>query len=1551
MPSQYLYSPDQQSTALHDAQSYNDQTVLAIISTNLDNYFGSLDSSQRARYLVLGKQASSLQAAIAKSLSDCMEAFDREGLKKLEDTLRPLAPELHDPQSWYFHTTIIEVSPRFSRALDPYSPRERIQSFTLWEAARLDLSKVYPPSYQNSYLEHSYISRDSLGRREQKTVLSADRFERHAHALDLGSDLQARLDNVLNEGFRKQLTHYHQALYELAGLDALRQHQGHGVDAQAWLILSPLFNELRPAWTQYQMSFSGTAAPLPFFTRKLPITSTTHAAVSYFPNRAGAALRLHFNEQAAIDDLLDEFKARPNEKWFLEALTQDTQSALQRHVNTPVEDRETLSWVDQQLYDLLGQGTPPLDKIKISVLSSGLTLGDGLLEQHLERLKANLSSAAVTQRDRRWKAFKDYSSIILSETVGLLTIALPGGVLGVNRLMLTATLGSLVYQVINAGIALSQGDRADAVQALADISDLIITGRLQSVGAKLSRRRARQLVHSLNNPTANTRGGQRTLQWHNVDSMREGLAQQVLEVSDLSDAQLLHRLIPGDVPAIEPVRAQRLMQLADINRQQLESIWRAEEHASWQLLHVLQHDFASLAPVIPDDQGALNNRFPGLSQTACNYLYERHPALRTLASDAVLSNEQLQSILLVHNEQRVIDATLAFDSGAPSAISKDSEALFCSMLLIHPAWPEKLGIHIYRGSTDFNGYVVPGTEKVASYGLDGADTFISLYRSATRYAGSFYTHDPVQVDAGQIGLSQAVLRTVNDEQRHALGVDIWGGAELASKLGHQALDQRRELAGLLPHTDHYPLSPTRLFPFLQTQALDGIKPGDDGVYALSGKCFVVIGAGVYQVLHDRQASSPAQAVWRIVRPEDPVADAPDNVYVASRPGRSEPVTLVAGSGWQGVLVGGLGGSGRGKGSRLEQLRARKQKEKEREEKANEEEADTTYARTAREANALADKIQDFDKREPLLIKLSKAPGAGRDAARKKYIEYSEYLEAYVALLDANVAIFRKLQPHVDFHEYSNNHRVSQVHCLVKVAALIEADLTHQLTEHNLDVNQRPDPEVLSKDPTAVNDFRKSQALCLEAFTHRLPITQKYEKTLEKINRSILSDEQYNALTQQLPASRDLLLDIVSLRSLLLCVSDTIEPQSPFVFSIEPKLLANQFNHAARLFNGIDETPLLNRFALLADIADQLDRVKSGFELLKVNYPARVEPRNAQHITECIEIVSIYRDLCDEQLKPWLEENQDSPSSSKDLAHIDFDFLPASTLIPSASQPSTHRKKRIIAVKRHGHYQLIQAEQRGDDANDLIMLGTDEKATPRQVSRTAQGAWQITLLAPERTLQQLDSAATQKLEGIDQMIQRATSNAQHKEAIAANICEPLHDRADDLDALVAQYDKQGIQFPLDQARLNRRQQLAQRAAELHKLAQEVTLTIYKNRQKPNADYLTYLIEHHQVQVRKLTTTRLVIGKGKNQNYMDRYEITDLERKPLWAAHFHYPAADTPREQFAYRSGHLKTLEDESKGINFQRELEQRGLKVHQILRVEVPTRLAQALFKLADEGQG
>ncbi|TMU79646.1 hypothetical protein FGA82_12705 [Pseudomonas fluorescens] len=63
----------------------------------------------------------------------------------------------------------------------------------------------------------------------------------------------------------------------------------------------------------------------------------------------------------------------------------------------------------------------------------------------------------------------------------------------------------------------------------------------------------------------------------------------------------------------------------------------------------------------------------------------------------------------------------------------------------------------------------------------------------------------------------------------------------------------------------------------------------------------------YQVLHDIDASTPSTAVMRIVREQDPVAGDGTNTYIATRPGRSEPIIFDAREGWLGTEVGGAGG--------------------------------------------------------------------------------------------------------------------------------------------------------------------------------------------------------------------------------------------------------------------------------------------------------------------------------------------------------------------------------------------------------------------------------------------------------------------------------------------------------------------------------------------------------------------------------------------------------------------------------------------------------------------
>ncbi|MEL1088924.1 NEL-type E3 ubiquitin ligase domain-containing protein [Pseudomonas sp. OB66] len=109
----------------------------------------------------------------------------------------------------------------------------------------------------------------------------------------------------------------------------------------------------------------------------------------------------------------------------------------------------------------------------------------------------------------------------------------------------------------------------------------------------------------------------------------------------------------------------------------------------------------------------------------------------------------------------------------------------------------------------------------------------------------------------------------------------------------------------------FSLSVARLQAFRTPLDFSTSSPDSDGLHRHDGKLYAVIDDHGYQVLHDPDASTPLAEVMRIVRPQDPVAADVDNIYSATRLGRSEPVVFDAHQGWQGIVVGGAGGMQRG----------------------------------------------------------------------------------------------------------------------------------------------------------------------------------------------------------------------------------------------------------------------------------------------------------------------------------------------------------------------------------------------------------------------------------------------------------------------------------------------------------------------------------------------------------------------------------------------------------------------------------------------------------------
>lgn len=1537
----YQRLPASQDTpALNDAQSYLDVQVLQLIERNLDSYFGALDSARRQRYFELANQVSDRNKRLTASLVDCMQAFDEVGMNKLERALAKLSTTPVDPRAWYFHTRITVVPSRQPRALDTREPQERIQSFTLWEAARLDLSNAFPPSYQNRYLPHSYISRYANGTAERPEVISAEAFQRHAHALDLGTDLTKLVEGVMNGAFKRQLTEYHQALFELAILDVARLAPD-GDDTRQWLASVPAtFDATTQPWTQHQLSFSGNSLPLPFFTRVFPGLDGDRV-LSYFPNRSSGALQRHFSQQQATEALLEQIKSAPNEKWFFDGLDQQAQKTLFTHLGTPVAKRDGLNWDHRLLYDLLGQGVTPKEKLTITASDRPRTLKQALTHLHIERFKTDLLAHAVTVSQRQWKALSDTAGIVLGETLGLLTLALPGGVLGANRLMLSATLGSLAYQLVTAGAALRDGERAEAIQALADTSDLIISGRLQATAGKVSRRRARELIRALNGPGVVRRKGQDVLDWRNVLGRNEGPSPTQMDVSSLSDGQLLQRLAARQLPTLQTARAERLLALAETSRSTLESIWYAQATTPWQLLDVLSKEQAGFDLGLPADTGALSQRFPSLSAAARAHLYRYHPALRTLAVDTLLSREQLQDILHVQTEQRVLNAVHAFRS-SDQPLDGDSEALFCSMLLADPAWPVGLGIDVHHGGTAPDGLVLPGVQRLASHGLDDAKTFITLHRTDSRYAGSLDGGELAQVERGQRGLAQALLRTLDDAQRTALGFEIHEAAKLIEHVERIALAQRAVLADLLPEPDHYPLSETRLMPLRQGTLPATAKAGEDGIYRLEKKLYITIEGHCYLVLQDNDASSPQRAVWRIVRAEDAVAQAADNVYVATRPGRSEAVARDARGNWQGVLLPGAGG-GPKKPSRLEAMRAANQKARE----TQQHREDLEYLDLDEKNEAIVKRLETFLKEYPVIDSLSKVPGVGRERAIQKFIAHVDDIEAQLILFNENP---RFVEMHIgrDLNDKICTQRLEQLKQLRNVLMLHELEMGDALKAAGMDPDRHFNLQEVLDAPQAAEQHRLINHERLANLVKRLPLAARYNQILQKLRDNQAYDEKQHSPSWEIIPDTEIMSGIIQVRSQLLASSDPVDVRTPAVLHAEANNLCRALLEESYLYNYLCETPATRRFELFSWLQQRFEVLAHSLEQLKPDFPEHAADRNAEHLSELLKITNDYRIDCDTRLLEMLEKDKVAPLPSTELLDIDFDFIPAQGALPSASQAPERR--RVITVKRHGRSRLVQAKQQGENADRLTLISSDDQATPLEISRTGQGTWQITPVPVKRNLAQLDTTTHSRLEASPKLMRDATTQASRQDAVVADIYEPLLNHADELDILVTQYDQHNALKPLDSTRSGLRQRLIDTSAELHRLADELTLRVYMNPREPNASYLTNLVDKQAVTVRKVQEARQSVGKGKDRRFMDNYLIMDSSGKPLWEAHFHYPALDTPREHYAYRSGHLKTLEDAHKGIRVQKEQERLGRKVQKILRVEVPLPLALSLFELADQQQ-
>ncbi|SQF94726.1 leucine-rich repeat-containing protein [Paucimonas lemoignei] len=1007
------------------SETWSDYQALELIETQLDTSLTRLSDDQRQRYLKLCRIEPQARQDLAEAIQSFKRDFEVTAYAELVELFRENTGQTLDLRNTWLHTRVLEMpqrkdakdpiellsslfSSRAKRSLADDAPRERFMSTTLWQAAK-DNFAFHLSSRLHSGLDFqraSAINTDAKASLSNSIEnLSVTRCIDLVREYDFASRLRTALVSHLVTTLNPLIFAHRKASFELELLEALRSNT---IPDDGHRLMAALTKENALKWQFFHIYFgwqllpTPTTLPLPFCVLSLPDGS---GVFSYFPSRPKGALRHHRTSTDAITSLREQIctDAKANRiDWLLRTLSLADQAILLSELKTTVVNENQLNWLAKQLYNAFHSRTPAAERIYIRTeINQPKPATHSLLTAMEMRqsltLFQDLQSIARSTASKDWEQIKKTLLHIGSEILELLTLPAPGGVTGLNRLMITASLGTLTYNAVAASDALARGQSAEFVQALGDIAELMISSRAQMVGAKLSAQRTQHLIAAIGKPrAADMPNGDRRLwlpdlrPYTEIDSRLlsglsagpEGLfakdgktyariqvddqvrvgeltydaeleqhrlkhpdAQQYqpvvryehkhnhwrlapADVSHLTSTELLQTMLRPDMPTLSRDEVQYLQTLTQVSRTQLEAAWNGDAPIPWTLdfairdLH--QRRAESLHDVTEQDNSttsALRQRFHDLPEAAVRALVREHPALKDITRQTPLAPAQRAAIEQAQVQTRLIKVFNTLNDPKGRGMGADAEAVACNLLTALPGWPADMCIQVFQGAPDFNGGIAKTERLLGTYGDESAPHAVIIARLNDRYAGyDPRNQDMLQPQGTDYPLASALLRTLTDTQRTDLKYQLHYGGKLADAILGQAQIHSATLGDLLPAPTTFELSTAHLAAFQLAYDYSASKPDNDGLYSDDGKLYARIDGDFFQVLHDRDASRPGRKVMRIVRPGDPVAGDADNLYVASRPGRSEPITRDTQGLWVGAVTGLSGGA-----PKVDRLKAMREK--------------------------------------------------------------------------------------------------------------------------------------------------------------------------------------------------------------------------------------------------------------------------------------------------------------------------------------------------------------------------------------------------------------------------------------------------------------------------------------------------------------------------------------------------------------------------------------------------------------------------------------------------
>ncbi|WP_455827618.1 NEL-type E3 ubiquitin ligase domain-containing protein [Pseudomonas graminis] len=510
---------------LQSSSLWSQQQALELIQRNVTQAMSSLSPEQRRLYITLHRQVLAALKAVEEEKDRITSTFKRLGLAQLRARL-----DGRDPEQYFLYTTYLEkreiplpweprsteLGYRLRRATDEVRYKEHIRKMSLWDAACLNFGYTHSVAQESGY---SLVQASEVVGPNDDRSLTTLTFINIARELDLGNDLKQRTDTALAAGgtLRTLIEAATLARLRFDALEAYRDRTNSGVTQAIYDRLDaalvegadqPSFDTLSiiphrtPIGAILVVPWE-THIPLPLMLIKV----ASLGVLSYFPSRPTGALQYHTDTRAAETAFHQQLRTSHERRdlgWFSRQLPVSG-LAIFRSLLDNKPRPQGMNWLAGLLYDGFHKALPKstLENLRFRPdIKAGRpeTLVQALTYRHIQRYHANLQMLATTKSAADWQALKDGAAAIVGEILEMLLIPLPGGVTGMNHIMLTAVMGSLAYSFSTAVNEALKGDPSGLAAALTDIADLAISARLMGVAGQVHRRRVLQHLQALGNP-------------------------------------------------------------------------------------------------------------------------------------------------------------------------------------------------------------------------------------------------------------------------------------------------------------------------------------------------------------------------------------------------------------------------------------------------------------------------------------------------------------------------------------------------------------------------------------------------------------------------------------------------------------------------------------------------------------------------------------------------------------------------------------------------------------------------------------------------------------------------------------------------------------------------------------------------------------------------------------------------------------------------------------------------------------------------------------------